>query len=183
MTYNASGTLNLSKGYSWKPIKKHAEHDPDINHSNKNIEFENTKYNIQGQLLDYDELMNSRYSDYVKEHDAKMVKSRHQKDVYGSVDNYLSAMKNQPYVTMVATFGDMELKKELLTRLDEYAFHKGSSMALDDYVRGFNERNSELKITDYVTNVDEKGAPHVHAQVVPMGRTKKENLRLLLVLL
>ncbi|MHA8263694.1 hypothetical protein ACYATO_08410 [Lactobacillaceae bacterium Melli_B3] len=176
MTLNATGTINISKNYNWGAIKKHAEHDPNINHSNKDIEFENTKYNSQGQLLNYDELMTARYSDYVKEHDEKMIKSRHKKDVYGTVDNYLSKMKNQPYMTMVATFGDMKLKDKVYSITNSKdSVLKDYNDALVDYISGFNERNSELKITEYVTNVDEKGAPHIHAQIVPMGRTKKGN--------
>ncbi|MHA8111521.1 hypothetical protein ACYATP_08620 [Lactobacillaceae bacterium Melli_B4] len=169
-----TSTLNISNKFSWSKAKNHAKHDPNVNHSNKDIQPEYTHYNSSGKLIDYDELMESRYHDKVMIHDEKALKNHNRKGVYGSVENYLKDKKIPPYRTMVMTFSDINLKKNFvdLENGDEL-FLPIFNRALVDYVNGFNERNSQLKITEYVTNVDEKGAPHVHAQVVPVSLTKK----------
>lgn len=90
---------------------------------------------------------------------------------------------------LVATFGSMNSIRDLVnvihdarykcdgyTTMNEREIHskiqRGLSNGLASYAKGFNKRNKYLTMTEYRTNVDEAGAPHVRAQVIPRGHTK-----------
>lgn len=64
--------------------------------------------------------------------------------------------------------------KKLDVTYDEYAtilWKRMMSRALVSYIKGYNDRRDALKITDYATNVDESGAPHVHCRLVTLGES------------
>lgn len=64
--------------------------------------------------------------------------------------------------------------KKLDVTYDEYAtilWKRMMSLALVSYIKGYNDRRDALKITDYATNVDESGAPHVHCRLVTLGES------------
>ncbi|OXE55217.1 hypothetical protein ADH69_09905, partial [Limosilactobacillus reuteri] len=113
-----TSTINLSSSSrGWTGVKKHMEHDPKLNHANKDILNDLTKYNRSGTAFP-DEVITRRldnfFGDYVREHDAKAIQNRHPERVYGSVKKYLDG-KNK--ITAVATVGDMENRNELIKQL------------------------------------------------------------------
>lgn len=113
-----TSTINLSSSSrGWTGVKKHMEHDPELNHANKDILNDLTKYNRSGTAFP-DEVITRRldnfFGDYVREHDAKAIQNRHPERVYGSVKKYLDG-KNK--ITAVATVGDMENRNELIKQL------------------------------------------------------------------
>ena len=113
-----TSTINLSSSSrGWTGVKKHMEHDPKLNHANKDILNNLTKYNRSGTAFP-DEVITRRldnfFGDYVREHDAKAIQNRHPERVYGSVKKYLDG-KNK--ITAVATVGDMENRNELIKQL------------------------------------------------------------------
>ena len=70
-------------------------------------------------------------------------------------------------------FLTQKLKKIGVT-YDEYTmilWKRMMSRALVSYVSDYNDRRDALKITDYATNVDESGAPHVHCRLVTLGES------------
>lgn len=99
-------------GYSG--IIKHNEHDPEINHSNKDINFEERQFNLYNsnptKLNNWNE---EKFSDFVSSHDEKQRKSGHADRQYGSVKNYL---KTKNKVTMILTIGNMEIQTELMKK-------------------------------------------------------------------
>lgn len=99
-------------GYSG--IIKHNEHDPEINHSNKDINFEERQFNLYNsnptKLNNWNE---EKFSDFVSSHDEKQRKSGHADRQYGSVKNYL---KTKNKATMILTIGNMEIQTELMKR-------------------------------------------------------------------
>lgn len=99
-------------GYSG--IIKHNEHDPEINHSNKDINFEERQFNLYNsnptKLNNWNE---EKFSDFVSSHDEKQRKSGHADRQYGSVKNYL---KTKNKATMILTIGNMEIQTELMKK-------------------------------------------------------------------
>ena len=99
-------------GYSG--IVKHNEHDPEINHSNKDINFEERQFNLYNsnptKLNNWNE---EKFGEFVKVHDKKQRKSGHADRQYGSVKNYL---KSKNKATMILTVGNMEIQTKLMKR-------------------------------------------------------------------
>lgn len=113
-----TSTINLSSSSKgWTGVKKHMEHDPKLNHSNKDILKDLTQYNQSGKAFSDDVIdrrLENYFGTYVEEHDAKAIQNRHPERVYGSVGKYLDS-KNK--ITAVATVGDMESRNELIRQL------------------------------------------------------------------
>lgn len=113
-----TSTINFSKTVNgWSGIKKHVEHDPNVEHSNKDILKDLTQYNVSGRVFsqaEIDQKMDKYFGEYVKKHDQNAIKSRHPERVYGSVKRFLKSKKK---VTVVATVGDMEDRNKLIEQL------------------------------------------------------------------
>lgn len=186
------------------------EHDPEINHSNSYLDSTESKnlrkYNRHQVLVNYSRWTEQKFGSFVKEHDQKM---KDQKRKFGSVARFLkvdgSGKKRtlQPALTYVEKLSNEEdwtvFKTALEKKLQSYKWNSGpkkgqyltpseaQEMALktiskgfETYANGFNERNPSLTMFEYYTHMDEEGAPHLHAQVMPfteMGKTKKGNLK------
>jgi len=197
----ASGNFENKK--SWAGIKKHLQHDDKIEHKNKFLNTEESKklrpYNQHKILINYYDFVNSAFGSYVEEHDVGLKDKKH---AYGSVDRFLKVdstgkqRKLQPAQAYVEKFSDEENYQKILQQLEkalmgmrysgqntnltaEQAHHealKAIANGLADYADGFNIRNPNLKMFEYYTHLDEKGAPHLHACVMPFyqpqGRTK-----------
>lgn len=186
------------------------EHDPEINHSNSYLNSTESKnlrkYNRHKILLDYSEWTEKKFGSFVKERDQKMKDKKRQ---FGSVDRFLKVDGTgkkrtlQPALTYVEKLSNEEdwrhFKSTLEKKLQSYKWTSGlkkgqcltpaeaQEMALntvskgfETYANGFNKRNPNLRMFEYYTHMDEEGAPHLHAQVMPfteMGKTKKGNLK------
>src|SRR5699024_12188630 len=122
-------------------VKKHMEHDRILNHANKDILNNLTKYNRSGTAFP-DEVITRRldnfFGDYVREHDAKAIQNRHPERVYGSVKKYLDG-KNK--ITAMATVGDMENRNELNKQLCPEGRYKAIQISI-------NQNREKLVITD-----------------------------------
>ena len=187
MQVTANG--NFEKSKSWNGIKKHLEHDPNIVHSNKYLNTEESKklrkYNEKIDLIDYDDWTEKHFKDYVRNHDLKNVKKS--RFVWGSVANFLKtdAQGNKRKKTFdklyVEKFSNEETYKKLLELLQE-DFQSEKDMTVEQandasyklirdsirtYVKGFNERNKHLYLFASYTHLDELGAPHMHGRVMP----------------
>lgn len=104
-----------TNGYSG--MQKHVEHDSSINHSNKDIVFDETQFNIYGEsqkIRDDLTLWNQEhFQEYVDEHDQHQREKNHPERQYGSVKNYLSGKKK---TTAILTIGNMEVQSELMKK-------------------------------------------------------------------
>ena len=107
-------------GYSG--IIKHNEHDPKINHSNKDINFEESRFNVCKTSTEKINKWNeNKFGEFVNVHDEKQRKSGHAERQYGSVRNYL---KSKNKATMILTVGNMEIQTQLMKRFcDPSSFH------------------------------------------------------------
>ena len=100
-------------GYSG--IQKHVEHDQNINHSNKDIVFNETQFNVYDESTTtrqaIDDWNEQHFHDYVEEHDKHQREKGHAERQYGSVKNYLKRKKK---ATAVLTIGNMEVQSKLM---------------------------------------------------------------------
>ena len=98
-----TSTINFSKTITgWSGVKKHVEHDPNVEHSNKDILKNLTQYNVNGRVFsqaEIDQRMEKYFGNYVKKHDQNAIKCRHPERVFGSVKKFLKSKKK---ITVVA---------------------------------------------------------------------------------
>lgn len=112
-------TTNLqaknAKGYSG--VQRHTEHDPKLNHSNKDINFSETRFNVYNEGAEARKAVadwnNERFSDYVRNHDDHQRDMGHPERCYGSVQKYL---KDRRKATGVLTIGNMDVQAQLMER-------------------------------------------------------------------
>ena len=104
-----------AKGYTG--VQKHTEHDPNINHSNQDINFNETQFNVYNEGAKarqaVTEWNNDKFSDFVRKHDEHQHSMGHPERCYGSVQGYL---KNKRKVTGVLTIGNMDVQAQLIER-------------------------------------------------------------------
>ena len=102
-----------TNGYSG--IQKHVEHDQNINHSNKDIVFNETQFNVYDESTTtrqaIDDWNEQHFHDYVEQHDQHQREKGHAERQFGSVKNYL---KNKKKSTAVLTIGNMEVQSQLM---------------------------------------------------------------------
>ncbi|WP_350341964.1 hypothetical protein ABR331_10370 [Limosilactobacillus fermentum] len=186
MHLKTTATINVQSSKKWSGLKHHMEHDPNVNHSNKDIDQSLTKYNVHGVIAHRDKILKQHYGRFITEHDAKQKRSDRK---YGSVTAYLEKQHGQPDITAVATFGSKELLEPFTEQLYQEALRnqafKGNlsrvnfnrhllatyAYGLKKYAQGFNRRNSHITLTEYYAHLDEGGAPHLHYEAIPRGHT------------
>ncbi|MCK8607797.1 hypothetical protein [Apilactobacillus ozensis] len=156
------------------------QHDPKLNHSNKDIDYTRTKFNQSGILIDKFKIKQieiNRYNEQFEKYNYSQMKSGHRSRMYKDIDEYIKAKAKNSSIdkSMVATFGNFENQQRLLSQFskdEKDHVLQLQSDGLADYAEHFNERNKYLKIAQYTTNVDES-TPHIHMQLITLGRTKK----------
>lgn len=186
MQVKTTATVNVQSSKKWSGLQHHMEHDPKINHSNKDIDQSLTKYNVHGVIAHKDKILKQHYGSFITEHDAKQKRADRK---YGSVKAYLNKQRGQPEITAVATFGSKELLEPFTEQLYQEALRnktfKGNlsrvnfnrhlmstyASGLTKYAQGFNKRNSHITLTEYYAHLDENGSPHLHYEAIPRGYT------------
>lgn len=217
MAIECTVTTNLqstNKGFSG--VQKHVEHDDKINHSNKDINFDETKFNLYSNNTqvdkEVDEWNENKFGDFISKHDKTQREKGHSERQYGSVKNYLAKKKK---ATGVLTIGNMEIQNQLMKRFckedsyeilknkdgsSTYKFKLDSKENINEARKFYNcynraleravvdpnlffpgQKNEKVYLNDYLktgrwaTNVDEKGACHIHYEVATFGLTRKGN--------
>lgn len=201
MAIKVTASGNFENKKSWSGMKKHMEHDEKINHSNEFLNTEKSKelkkYNQHKVLINYEEFVNSAFGSYVKEHDRNL---KDKKRAYKSVDRFLEVdstgkeRKFKPVQAYMEKFTDKETYEGILSVLEEKLRHchyrghkelltpaqahdealKAIVTGLSNYADGFNKRNPNLKMFEYHSHLDEEGAPHIHARVMPFSVSNKK---------
>lgn len=107
--------LQAKNANGYAGVQKHTEHDPNINHSNRDINFNETQFNVYNEspnarkaVADWN---NKRFGDYVHKHDEHQRSTGHSERCYGSVQGYL---KDRRKATGVLTIGNMEVQTQLM---------------------------------------------------------------------
>lgn len=196
MTLSTTASGNFDNKKSWSGLRKHMEHDKRLNHKNKYLNSKDSqdlrKYNSHEVLIDYSDWTEKHFGSFVKEHDDHAQKTKKFGSVkrFLQVDNQMIARKlypDQEYMEKLSNENDWHnFRDDLIKRLQRYTWANGSkkdqkltkSEAKDmayktmakgfkAYARGFNERNPNVKMFEYYVHMDEEGAPHLHAHVMP----------------
>lgn len=101
------------KGFSG--VQKHTEHDSNLNHKNKDIVFDETRFNVyylgKKAVDNIDRWNESKFKDFVEEHDKHQREKGHPERQWGSVKEYL---KSKNKATGVLTIGNMEVQSKLM---------------------------------------------------------------------
>lgn len=189
----ASGNFDNKK--SFKGIRKHLEHDPNLKHKNSYLNTKKSqelrKYNTHKVLINFDDWTEKNFGSFVKEHDENM---KDKKRRFGSVKRFLQvdgdgqARKLQPVQLYTQKFSNEKdwkaFRDQLIEKLQkDYTWPKTGkhltkeeatdyvyklvANSLKDCAEGFNKRNPTLKMFEYYTHLDEEGAPHFHSNVLP----------------
>lgn len=211
MTMETTASGNFDNKKSWSGMEKHMEHDPNINHENEYLNTDESKrlrkYNYHKILINYDDFTENAFGAYVKDHDAHMLDKTRK---YGSVKRFLRvddhghARSIQPaldYMEKLSNKYDWhDFRDKLIKKLQHYKWTSGKkkgqqltadeaedvaykviAQGLKNYADGFNDRNPNLKMFEYYVHMDEEGAPHLHAHVMPFvesqGLTKKGRIK------
>ena len=123
--FNCTVTTDLQSKHKngFSGIVKHVSHDPEINHSNKDINFNESQFNKYNNDVSKLEKWNEeKFSDYVVNHDIKQRKRGHAERQYGSVKSFLSSKKKATLVlTMV---GSRVFKRRLMTTMKQNFLNK-----------------------------------------------------------
>lgn len=188
MSYRITVSGNFETKKGWSGLQKHMEHDSNVDHSNKFLNTDKSKqlrkYNQHIVLADFDKFCNKEFKDYVDSHDEHHAK----KEQYGSVDQFIKytdrgKLRPQPIEKeYLIKLGDKNTYNRYISNLciaiqknkhvnKEEAFDmamKTTVNGFSDYVRGFNQRNPNLKMFEGYIHADEEGAMHVHTRVLPL---------------
>lgn len=134
--------LQAKNANGYAGVQKHTEHDPNINHSNHDINFNETQFNVYNDgpkarkaVADWN---NERFSDYVRNHDDHQRDMGHPERCYNSVNGYL---KNRRKATGVLTIGNMDIQARLIERFCP-------SSAYDVEVLADGSKHAKFKLYD-----------------------------------
>lgn len=188
MSYKITVSGNFETKKGWSGLQKHMEHDSNVDHANKflnsDISKQLRKYNQHIVLADFDKYCEKEFADYVKSHDKHHAK----KEQYGNVNQFIKytdkgKLRPQPIEKeYLIKLGDKNTYNSYISNLciaiqknkhvnKEEAFDmamKTTVNGFSDYVKGFNQRNPNLKMFEGYIHADEEGAMHVHTRVLPL---------------
>lgn len=66
MHLKTTATINVQSSKKWSSLKHHMEHDPNVNHSNKDIDQSLTKYNVHGVIAHRDKILKQHYGRFIR---------------------------------------------------------------------------------------------------------------------
>lgn len=133
----------------------------------KNVDGERIADNITYVRRDIREMYNELFGKALAEYNLRQTQqSRRIPDYY---EHVMKSSRNKPYCEVVVQFGDMEscgLKS---------GKWETAKMMLDDYMKGFEKRNPNLKVFNAVMHLDE-ATPHLHIDFIPITHKVKSGL-------
>lgn len=143
-----------------------------IEHNNrvfiaKNVDGERVQDNITYCLTDIREKYDELFGQALAEYNARQTQSsRRIPDYY---EHLKKSSKGKPYYEIVVQFGDMESCGQGSGKWEE------AKLMLDDYMRGFEKRNPNLKVFNAVMHLDE-ATPHLHIDFIPIAHKVERGL-------
>ena len=143
-----------------------------IEHNNrifiaKNVDGERVQDNITYCRQDIREKYDELFGHALAEYNARQTQSsRRIPDYY---EHLKKSSKGKPYYEIVVQFGDMESCGQGSGKWEE------AKLMLDDYMRGFEKRNPNLKVFNAVMHLDE-ATPHLHIDFIPIAHKVERGL-------
>ncbi len=133
----------------------------------KNVDGERIGDNITYARTDIKELYDKLFGKALTEYNAKQTQaSRKIPDYYEHISK---SSKGKPFYEIVVQFGDMETCGQKSGKWEE------AKLMLDDFMRGFEKRNPNLKVFNAVMHLDE-ATPHLHIDFVPVAHKVERGL-------
>lgn len=149
-----------------------------IEHNNrifiaKNVDGERVQDNItycrQDIIEKYDELFGQALAEY----------NARQKQTSRRIPDYYEHMKKsskgKPYYEIVVQFGDIDTCGQGSGKHGAGSAWEEAKLMLDDYMRGFEKRNHNLKVFNAVMHLDE-ATPHLHIDFIPIAHKVERGL-------
>lgn len=183
---------NIQKAGEWSRLKNHMARKSDVKHSNDYLNTPESKrlrqYNQYLNFVNFDKFTHDKFMPYIKDHDAHANGHFQYKNVYNYMhfDSHKRELKHQMDSEYVAKFSDFEGWNDFFNRAcTSYAktgqraddpavqdhVYRAVSAGLADYAKSFNKRNPHVVMFDTYIHMDEKGAPHLHAHIMPYVNT------------
>lgn len=196
-----TASINFEHKKTWNGIRKHLDHDPNVDHKNKFLNTEESKQrrklNQWVKFYDFDDLIEDKFSDYIATQNKKNMDKGRLERCWHSIHDFetksASGTARTKTLDKLAVFtfsneDDFDNKIfEPMVKAYASKYPNKSDREIDDkirgcishglirYTKGFNKRNPNLIMIECVTHMDEKGSPHVHARVLPYVPSKIKN--------
>lgn len=196
-----TASINFEHKKTWNGIRKHLDHDPNVDHKNKFLNTEESKQrrklNQWVKFYDFDDLIEDKFSDYIATQNKKNMDKGRLERCWHSIHDFetksASGTARTKTLDKLAVFtfsneDDFDNKIfEPMVKAYASKYPNKSDREIDDkirgcishglirYTKGFNKRNPNLIMIEGVTHMDEKGSPHVHARVLPYVPSKIKN--------
>lgn len=143
-----------------------------IEHNNRdfianNVDGERIQDNITYCKRDIREVYNELFGQALAEYNAKQKRADRKIPDYYEHTKKLGYVK--PFYEVVVQFGDVESCGLKSGKWEE------AKLMLDDYMKGFEERNPNLKVFNAVMHLDE-ATPHLHIDFIPVAHKNKKGL-------
>lgn len=133
----------------------------------KNVDGERIQDNITYCRQDIKDKYNELFGQALAEYNSKQKQaSRRIPDYY---EHLKKSAKGKPYYEVVVQFGDMDTCGLTSGKWEE------AKLMLDDYMRGFEKRNPNLKVFNAVMHLDE-ATPHLHIDFIPIAHKVERGL-------
>lgn len=133
----------------------------------KNVDGERIQDNITYCRQDIKDKYNELFGQALAEYNSKQKQaSRRIPDYY---EHLKKSAKGKPYYEIVVQFGDMDTCGLTSEKWEE------AKLMLDDYIRGFEKRNPNLKVFNAVMHLDE-ATPHLHIDFIPIAHKVERGL-------
>lgn len=183
---SSANIKSFSKGQSYKQLKdKHFDaKDREEKGISKNKEFEKLNMHFGGSEKNYKfiERIYQGFNEAIEEYNNKPSQKKHKSRQYKDLDDYVEKRKSHKRINkdfhgleymMVSKLGSMESWQQVVNEFEKHGVNEEDTLnCLNEAFRGFaNYFNKSfhshgLDLVEADTNLDEIGAPHMHARVI-----------------
>lgn len=194
MNITASTNIkSFNKGQSYKQLKdKHFDTNREEKGISKNKEFKKLNQHLFSKKMEknVEEIYEQLEKD-IQEYNEKPSQKKHKSRQYKNLDDYIEKRKSHKRVNkdfhglefmMVSKLGSMQSWQQVVDEFEKHGVKEEDTLnclnrAFVEYFMDFNKsfRPHGLMIIEANTNLDEMGAPHMHANVF-LNRKLKNGL-------
>lgn len=182
---SSANIKSFSKGQSYKQLKdKHFDaKDREEKGISKNKEFEKLNMHFGSEKNDkFVQQIYQGFNEAIEEYNNKPSQKKHKSRQYKDLDDYVEKRKSHKRINkdfhgleymMVSKLGSMESWQQVVDEFENHGVNEEDTLnCLNEAFRGFaNYFNKSfhshgLDLVEADTNLDEIGAPHMHARVI-----------------
>lgn len=182
---SSANIKSFSKGQSYKQLKdKHFDaKDREEKGISKNKEFEKLNMHFGSEKNDkFVQQIYQGFNEAIEEYNGKKSQIKHKSRQYKDLDDYVEKRKSHKRINkdfhgleymMVSKLGSMESWQQVVNEFENHGVNEEDTLnCLNEAFRGFaNYFNKSfhshgLDLVEADTNLDEIGAPHMHARVI-----------------